>query len=225
ENTSLKDYLMPLRDSIMARSQSMADSMLMLRLQLMQDSADAFTDKKTATAEIKYKGERKKGEPEGEGLMAKNGNIYKGLFRSGQFISGVQLVRSTEFEYCGGFSNLDLQGAGYLQYADSGYQVGSFVHGKLLAGISSRKEKSGEFYFGEIQNKQQTGYGEMMTKAGDRYCGVFNNGRLVKGFVKQASRNGDFGNYKMENFRQVFVSPWVTEAFFNNIPNLKLPVQ
>ncbi|HLP21257.1 MAG TPA: hypothetical protein VK174_13185, partial [Chitinophagales bacterium] len=183
ENTSLKDYLLPLRESILARSQTMVDSMLLIRAQLMQDSADAFTDKKSATAEVKYKGERKKGEPEGEGLMAKNGNIYKGLFRSGQFISGVQLVRTTEFEYCGGFSNLDLQGAGYLQYADSGYQVGSFVHGKLLTGISSRKEKSGEFYFGEIQNKQQTGYGEMMTKASDRYCGVFNNGRLVKGFV------------------------------------------
>lgn len=221
ENTSLKDYLLPLRDSILQQSTALLDSLLLLRAELMQDSINAFSDKKNATTDMKYKGERKKGEPDGQGLMAKDGNIYKGQFRAGQFIAGVQLIRTAGFEYCGQFANLDWHGTGYLLYADSSYQAGTFVHGKLTDGFSNRKEKTGEFYYGEIKNKQPAGYGEMITKAGDRYCGVFANGRLVKGFVKQASRTGDFGNYKMEGFRQVFVSPWVTDEFFGLIPNLK----
>lgn len=204
------------RDTMLAWQQTLLNTVAEIRNSLLSDSAKNYKQCKTLANGGLYKGDKKKGLPEGEGLLINGGSIYKGIFHQGVLTAGVMLLRTSDYEYCGEYDRTNFNGNGYLKFKNGTYYLGNFSGGKLMEGILMWSDVATESYYGTIKNFNRTGYGELRSKNGDRYCGDFLNGRLVRGYISEAVRSY-YSSSRFENGKKTPISFKSCEEIFSLI--------
>ena len=164
-----------------------------------------------------YSGEKKKGKPNGKGLLVENGNVYEGNFKAGTFLDGRAVLKIDSSDYTGEYANSKRNGIGWLKFANGTYLLGTFSNGNLSNGISLSKEASGELYFGGFANGTRNGYGELHNTKEAMYFGEFQNGKLVKGFSKEVDTFGYTTYSKINDGNKTAVDAAMAEDFFDSV--------
>lgn len=210
-------FLYQSRDSFQARNSYYTAAVGRMRNQIEKNISVLLKGKKANEETTRYIGARKKGNPEGIGLYISNGNYYDGNFREGRFISGTVILKNEAYEYCGGFIEGRKNGIGWLKYKNGNFDLGVFRDDALMNGASLDNRQNGETFFGNYQNGQRTGYGELRNASGGKYCGEFVNGRLVRGYAKETDPFGFTSYARIDGSRKIPTDSLTSENFFNSI--------
>jgi hypothetical protein len=104
QNDNFGTYLFTERDSLYARSLAFNKAVTKMVKGLQTDSISSFKGKHPGKDGLKYKGKKKKGKPDGKGILIVSDNIYEGIFKKGVFVSGKVVIRSEWYEYYGEYS-------------------------------------------------------------------------------------------------------------------------
>ena len=131
-----------------------------------------------------YNGEMTSGKANGTGSL-KFRSVDKGGFNHflGSFVDGLPtgygIYRSIEgFTFFGKFNGKLDSGEGVLKaQKDKATILGKFVDGKLTGpAVASYTTEDGEYYFGDVENKQRHGVGTLIHADESAYIGDFKNG-------------------------------------------------
>ena len=131
-----------------------------------------------------YNGEMTSGKANGTGSL-KFRSVDKGGFNHflGSFVDGLPtgygIYRSIEgFTFFGKFNGKLDSGEGVLKaQKDKATILGKFVDGKLTGpAVASYTTEDGEYYFGDVENKQRHGVGTLIHADQSAYIGDFKNG-------------------------------------------------
>lgn len=192
-----------------------------IRNSIQKEIKERFKDNRVFADERKYSGDLRKGLPEGNGLLIEKGNIYQGIFKSGQLDKGNAAIKTNMFEYIGKYSGNSYNGIGWLKYANGSYLLGDFTNAVLSSGILLSKDKEDEIYYGSYKNNQRSGYGELRSSSGDFYFGEFLNGKLVKGYTKEVDQFGYATYSRIEKGTKTNADQQTAEEFFNAVLHVK----
>ncbi len=192
-----------------------------IRNTLQKEIKERFKDNRVFADERKYSGDLRKGQPEGNGLLIEKGNIYQGIFKSGQLDKGNAAIKNNMFEYIGKYAGNSYNGIGWLKYANGSYLLGDFTNAVLSSGILLSKDKEDEIYYGSYKNNQRSGYGELRNSSGDFYFGEFLNGKLVKGYTKEVDQFGYATYSRIEKGTKTNADQQTAEEFFNAVLHVK----
>lgn len=185
-----------------------------IRAKIEADEKKYFNENKIQYNEHGYRGEKRKGDPEGQGILVEDGNVRDGLFVRGGFSSGDADLKGTDGEYLGQFSRWTQNGVGWKKYPNGNFQLGIFQNGIFTNGVVLMKTDKGEIYFGVYRNCQRTGYGELRNSQGNCYYGEFLDGRLVMGYAREVDQFGYATYSRIEKGLKKTVDPQEAAAFF-----------
>ena len=144
-----------------------------------------------------YNGEMTSGKANGTGSL-KFRSVDKGGFNRflGSFVDGLPtgygIYRSIEgFTFFGKFNGKLDSGEGVLKaQKDKATILGKFVDGKLTGpAVASYTTEDGEYYFGDVENKQRHGVGTLIHADQSAYIGDFKNG-VASGVGAYEGANG-----------------------------------
>ena len=211
------DYLFQLRDSVYRMSYEFTQRISEMRNTMSAEISKQFGSRKFVSDERNYAGDKRRGTPDGAGLLIENGNVFQGNFIEGIFAGGLASVNNDLFEYCGEYSFDTMNGFGWLKYKSGSYLLGQFSNGVLQNGTSLWKDKNGEMYFGGFKTNLRNGYGELRNANGGMYCGEFKDGKLVKGYSREVDPFGYATYSRIESKGKVSVDAAAAEDFFSSV--------
>lgn len=139
---------------------------------------------------LECKTEKKKGngESECETIHLKDGGIYTGFRKDGQFHGQGKLIWSNGSVYEGEWMNGKMHGEGKITWSSSEWYEGQFFQGKI-EGFGRFYWVNGDVYEGEFRNGVIDGIGRKRCKNGDIYEGSWKNA-LQEGYGLQRYADG-----------------------------------
>ncbi len=185
--------------------------------ELQKQAAEIFGKKSGNSKGALYSGEKRKGLPDGRGLLIIDRNIYSGIFSEGKLIKGTVRISNAEFEYTGYFSNDTFNGTGWLRFTNGNYRLGNMLNGVLANGVEFNQAEEGELFWGAIANSTRTGYAQLKFTNGDKTIGEFNAAKLVKGYTKETDEYGNTDYFKTEDDKETIMKPVTAEKYFNGL--------
>ena len=127
--------------------------------------------------DIKYEGEIKNGEPNGQGTLTRpTGEKYVGDWKNGEFHGQGTFTFSNGEKYIGEFKDGNCHGQGTKTSSTGDKCVGDWKNGKLH-GQGTYTWSDGDMYVGEFKDGKFHGQGTLTLFDGEKYEGEFMEGK------------------------------------------------
>lgn len=205
------------RDSMRAKEQSYHNTVNAIDADLQKQAGEKFGKKLNSNAVTLYDGDKRKGKPDGKGILVSDGNIYSGVFSEGKLIKGTAKIKSSEFEYTGYYSNDTFNGTGLISYSNGNYYLGNMLNGIVTDGIGFLKTDTGETFFGTIKSGERTGYAQILQPNTDKSAGEYSKGKLIKGYTKETDEYGNTDYFKTEDDKETLLKPVAAEKYLSSL--------
>lgn len=209
--------LLQLRDTMRAKEQKYRNTVNAINTDLHKQATEKFGKKLSSNKGELYDGDKRKGKPDGKGILVSNGNIYSGVFSEGKLIKGTAKIKSSEFEYTGCYSNDTFNGTGLISFRNGNYYLGNLLNGTVADGIGFLKTDTGETFYGTITNGERSGYAQIELSNADKSAGEYSKGKLVKGYTKETDEYSNTDYYKTEDGKETDMKPLAAEKYLGSL--------